>query len=157
MGAKRLSTRGNPRVYLDTCAYNRPFDDQSQPRIWLETLAFSVIMLMIESHAVTLVTSSVLAYENSFNPDELAHDWVLRCVRLAQHSQPVNPDIKWRAEALEKAGFGAVDALHLACAEAADCDYFVTCDDRLVRRYRKHRARLKVCNPVEFVEMESGE
>lgn len=149
--------RGNLRVYLDTCVYNRPFDDQSRPRIWLETLAFSVIMQMIESHQAVLVTSSGLAYGNSFNPDELAHDWVLRCTRLGQRSQPVNPDIKRRAEALERTGFGAVDALHLVCAEAADCDYFVTCDDRLVKRYRKNRAGLKVCNPIEFVEAESGE
>ncbi len=27
------------KVYLDTSVYNRPFDDQTQPRIWLETMA----------------------------------------------------------------------------------------------------------------------
>lgn len=47
------------RVYLDTCVYNRPFDDQTQPRIWLETLAFSVILQMIENGSVALVTSTV--------------------------------------------------------------------------------------------------
>lgn len=31
-------------VYLDTSVYNRPFDDQTQPRIWMETLALSVIL-----------------------------------------------------------------------------------------------------------------
>jgi hypothetical protein len=32
------------RVYLDTSVYNRPFDDQSQPRIWLETVACSLLL-----------------------------------------------------------------------------------------------------------------
>ena len=30
---------------------------------------------------------------------------------------------------------GTVDALHLACAEAAGADCVLTCDDRLIRRY----------------------
>jgi len=37
------------KVYLDTSVYNRLFDDQTQPRIWLETLAFAVILQMIEA------------------------------------------------------------------------------------------------------------
>jgi len=37
--------RDKLRLYLDMCVYNRPFDDQSQPRIMLETqfLYYSVI------------------------------------------------------------------------------------------------------------------
>jgi hypothetical protein len=46
----------NPKVYLDTSVYNRPFDEQRQARIWLETLAFSVILQMIENHDIELVT-----------------------------------------------------------------------------------------------------
>jgi hypothetical protein len=37
------------QLYLDTSVYNRPFDDQTKPRIWLENLAFSVILQMIEA------------------------------------------------------------------------------------------------------------
>ena len=36
------------KVYLDTSVYNRPFDDQTQPRICLETLAFVVVLQMVE-------------------------------------------------------------------------------------------------------------
>ena len=36
-------------VYLDNSALNRPFDDQTQPRIWLETLAVSLILQMTEA------------------------------------------------------------------------------------------------------------
>lgn len=40
------------RVYLDTSAYNRPFDDQTQPKIFLETQAVVIILQMIEAKTV---------------------------------------------------------------------------------------------------------
>ncbi len=138
----------NVRVYLDTSVYNRPFDDQTQPRIWLETLALAVILQLIEAGEVELVSSAVVAYENNRNPFPLRQRWVTRCVQLARHDQPVDAGITGRAEALEQAGVGAVDALHLACAEAAASEYFLTCDDRVTRRYE---GSLRVLNPVEFV------
>jgi predicted nucleic acid-binding protein len=146
-----LSNVAPIRVYLDTCVFNRPFDDQTQPRIWLETLALSVIMQMIESRSVVLLSSSVLAYENSRNANVLGRDWIQRCIRLARRHQPVDRDIRNRAEEMERQGFKALDALHIASAEAAGADYFVTCDDRLMRRYRLQGGRLQVCNPVDFV------
>lgn len=36
------------RVYLDNCVYNRPFDDQSQRRIFLETIAFITLLELVE-------------------------------------------------------------------------------------------------------------
>ena len=36
------------RVYLDNCAYNRPYDDQSQVKIELETQAKLKIQRMIK-------------------------------------------------------------------------------------------------------------
>ena len=36
------------RIYLDNCVYNRPFDDQSQRRIFLETIAFITLLELVE-------------------------------------------------------------------------------------------------------------
>ena len=58
------------RVYLDTSVYNRPFDDQKQPRIWLETLALTLILKMAEKDQVEIVKSQVSDFENSKNPLE---------------------------------------------------------------------------------------
>lgn len=137
------------KIYLDTSVYNRPFDDQTQPRIWLETLAFALILQMIETENVQLITSSVLEYENDQNPFELRRRWVTRCTRLASFRREVDKDIRQRGEVLERKGLKAIDALHVACAEAAGSDYFLTCDDQLLRRY--HDNRLEVLNPVDFV------
>jgi len=140
------------RIYLDTCVYNRPFDDQTQPRIWLETLAFSVILQMIENGAVELVSSSVVAYENSRHPHQLQQRWVEKVSQLATYTQLVHDEIRKRAAELEQAGIKALDALHVACAEAAGVDCFVTCDDGLLRRYRNlTQAQIDISDPSEFV------
>jgi len=143
------------RLYLDTSVYNRPFDDQSQPRIWLETLALALILQMIEGNTVDLVTSSVIEYENSRNPFLLRQQWVERCTRLANYRQTANDEIRQRAEELSRAGLAALDALHVACAEAANVDYFVTCDDRVAARCRGFP--LRVLNPVDFIREMPGE
>ncbi len=71
-----------------------------------------------------------------------------RCLRLAVYDQGVYERIRERALELEKEGLKAVDALHIACAEAAGSEYFLTCDDQVLRRYQ---GGIKVLNPVDFV------
>jgi predicted nucleic acid-binding protein len=44
-------------------------------------------------------------------------------------------------------GIKGLDALHLACAERLKADYFVTCDDRVIRKYT---GTVVVVNPVEL-------
>ncbi len=41
-------------------------------------------------------------------------------------------------------GFRGFDALHLACAEAAGVDIFVTCDDRLLAAARRSGSVIRV-------------
>ena len=136
------------RIYLDTSVYNRPFDDQGQPRIYLETLAFGVILQMVEEGEVELVSSIVAEYENSQNPFPLRKAWVARCLELHKDRVGISRDIIERAGRLEADGIIALDSLHLACAEVAGAEYFLTCDDRVMGRYA---GSLKVLNPVDVV------
>lgn len=137
------------RLYLDTSVYNRPFDDLSQPRIWLEALAFAVILQMLELGGVELVSSKVLEFENSRNPFPRRKVWVSFYLGLAKGYQDLNEAIRGRARSLESQGLESIDALHLACAEEAKVTYFITCDDRIIKRYRGEA--LRVINPVDFV------
>lgn len=96
----------------------------------------------------------MIEYENSRNPQPLRREWVEKVVDLAEESQQVNEVIRQRARHLEQGGVKVVDALHLACAEAAQADYFVTGDDRLIKRYQQLKgaeAKPTICNPTEFV------
>ncbi len=36
------------KVYLDTSVYNRPYDDQTQPKVYLETQAVLIIPSMLQ-------------------------------------------------------------------------------------------------------------
>ncbi|MFZ3115003.1 MAG: hypothetical protein WA133_13160 [Syntrophales bacterium] len=56
-------------VYMDLCCFSRPFDDQSQPRIYLETEAKLFIQRKIKDGEIELAWSYMLDYENSANPD----------------------------------------------------------------------------------------
>ena len=137
------------RVYLDTSVYNRPFDDQTQPKIFLESQAIVIILQMIEAKVVELISSSVLEYENSLNPYPIKQEAMNRYLQLAGLRQEVDEAIRQRAEELEQNGLKAIDALHVACAEAVESDYFITCDKRLINRCSG--LKMRVVNPADFV------
>ena len=137
------------KIYLDTSAYNRPFDDQTQPKIFLESQAVVIILQMVETKMVELISSSVLEYENSRNPYPIKQEAMSRYLQIAGFKQEVNEEIRQRAEQLEQNGLKAIDALHIASAEAVGSDYFITCDKRLINRCSG--LAMKVMNPVNFV------
>ena len=142
------------RIYIDTSVYNRPFDDQTQPRIWLETLALALILQLVEVGDTLLVNSSVLEFENSRNPFSLRQEWVARCLEQAKEYQSVDETIRRRAEVLESHGLRAIDSLHVACAEANGADYFLTCDDRLLKKQKYFN--VSSLNPLDFVQEVMG-
>ena len=89
------------KVYLDTSAYNRPFDEQTQPKIFLESQAVVIILQMVETKIVDLVSSSVLEYKNSRNPYLIKQVAMNRYLQMAGSRQEVNEAIRQRAEQLE--------------------------------------------------------
>jgi predicted nucleic acid-binding protein len=96
----------------------------------------------------------VLEIEISRNPDlERRHD-VLHSSRSRTEVVVPRPDDATRAESLERLGFGEFDALHLACAEQGAVDVFLTTDDGLLRRARRHPEtfRIRVEHPVSWYQ-----
>ncbi|HLP91519.1 MAG TPA: PIN domain-containing protein [Nostocaceae cyanobacterium] len=143
------------RVYLDISIYNRPFDDQTQPKIFLETQAVILILQLVEVRLIELVSSSVLEYENSRNPFPINQQLMERYLQIATLKVLVDETIKTRGEQLEQQGIKAIDALHVACAETAKSDYFITCDKRLINRGQG--LSVQVINPIDFIlEIEDG-
>lgn len=63
-------------VFLDNCCYNRPYDDQSQIRINLETQAKLYIQRLIIDGKINLVYSYISRYENSQNPFKIRRDTI---------------------------------------------------------------------------------
>lgn len=58
------------RIYLDNCALNRPFDDQSHIRIRLESEAKLYLQEKIKNREIEFIWSYILDVENNQNPFE---------------------------------------------------------------------------------------
>ncbi len=134
-------------IYLDTSVLNRIFDDQSQPRIFLEASAMLLVIGLIEKSIISIVSSDVLEYENFRNPYAERHIFVAKILRNARVVQTLNESLVKRANDIEKLGIQGIDALHLACAEKLKVDYFVTCDDKIIKKYT---GKIDVINPVDL-------
>ena len=141
------------KIYLDTSVYNRPFDDQSQTRIRLDAEAFLSILEKTMAGAVSIISSSVLDYENSLSPFSERKERVSSYIELASRTVKMSDAIRKRAIQLEAAGFDSLDAMHLACAESGGAEYFITCDDAISKKARKNpdSVSLRVCSPLEFL------
>ena len=57
------------RLYVDLSCFNRPFDDQGQERIRLETEAVFVVLTRIMEGKDTLLWSWVMSFENDKPPN----------------------------------------------------------------------------------------
>ncbi len=139
------------RVYLDNCSYNRPYDDQSQMRVYLETQAKLYIQDMIKQERIELVTSYILDFENNCNRSvqkRMTIEKFMRDYAAWYVSNRNEQDIKKSADSIMKTGVKEKDAYHVACAMIAGCDYFITTDDRLLK-YQSEKIRL--VTPGEFI------
>ena len=140
------------KIYLDNCSYNRPFDDQSQLRISLETQAKLQIQKMIKDKELDLVSSYVLAYENSRNPVESKKNSIgsfIKENRVEYIDVDRADEVKTIADEVIATGVKTADAYHTACAIMAGCDYMITTDDRLLK-YKSDK--IKIVDPTDFIK-----
>jgi len=136
------------KIYLDNCSYNRPFDDQSQMRIRLETEAKLYIQSGIRVKRYSLAWSYMLDYENNDNPYEEKRKAVAPWKEIASDYCPSSDDVFSLGSEIMKRGIKSKDALHLACAILCGCEYFITTDKKLTN---KTIANIKIVNPIDFV------
>ncbi len=137
-------------LYLDTCCLNRPFDNQTQSRVFLETEAVLAILARITSGEWRLACSAVLLYEVSRIADQTRRQGIGNLLGYAEPAQPLSFGIEQRAAQLCAAGFKQMDALHLASAEELKADAFLSTDDRLIGKAQTAPLSIPVSNPIIF-------
>lgn len=144
------------KLYLDSCVYNRPFDFQGQERVALETSAFIYLIDKIEKKNYIVITSDALIYENDINPDEERKTRISSYFKLANEFVKFDDSDIERVISLNKYGFSDMDALHITLAEKCKADYFLTCDDEIIRLYKNHRdsINVKILGLIEFIAKE---
>ncbi|GAB4497176.1 MAG: PIN domain-containing protein [Anaerolineales bacterium] len=137
-------------LYLDTCCFNRPFDDQTKLSLRLETEAKLQIQTAIRAGTYHLNWSYILNYENMLNPQIERCKEIAKWESLAHRVVLETSDVLTSARKMGTLGFRALDALHLGCAIALRCDYFLTVDKGILKKSAK-LSEIRVRNPVDFV------
>jgi len=141
------------KIYLDTCSLHRPLDSKTQIRIALESEAILGILALCESGNLELVSSEALIFEVERNPNMARQAYALETLSIAKFFVVVNDQIENRAKELNGMGLKPLDALHLACAEEAQVDYFCTCDDKFLKRAKTVKMdKTKVVGPIELIQ-----
>ncbi|MCP9495227.1 MAG: PIN domain-containing protein [Pyrinomonadaceae bacterium MAG19_C2-C3] len=141
-------------VYLDVCCLQRPFDDLSQVRVRLEAEAVALILSYVEENRIRLFSSEAIEYEVNQITNQRRANRVQAIMMLASHRIASDEFVVARAAEMTDFGFAALDALHLACAEASEASVFLTTDDKLLKRALRLRAQLSIstANPVTWLQ-----
>ncbi|MEO5377917.1 MAG: hypothetical protein H7832_09085 [Magnetococcus sp. DMHC-6] len=130
--------------------FNRPFDDQSNIKILLETEAKLKIQERIRLGTYELVWSYILDYENSKNPFRERLKQIEKWRRYASINMDAEEGVVDLAKSFHQLGLKQFDALHLACAVKSDADYFLTTDGGILKKAGVvDNIRMK--DPIDFI------
>ena len=156
-------------IYLDTNAYSRPFDDQTQSDIQAEANAFLEIIAEVKNGKLLLLGSDILDFEVHNVLNEEKRTWIEDYLSLCHMHIENSEDLLNLGKQIQAdCHLRARDALHIASAIIGQARYFLSCDKkvtemkqarcyrRLAKTYRKEYFSAK--NPVLFAEkMKKGE
>lgn len=143
---------------MDACCLNRPFDDQTQDKIRIESDAILAILSRCSSGKWELLSSEVLDIEIDNTPDEWKRSCVLNIYALAIEHIILNDDIIKRAKEMQTDGVKSFDSLHVAAAEYSKADVFLSTDKSLLAAIQKIKLDIITANPINwFIEVIENE
>lgn len=138
-------------IYLDNCCYNRPFDDQTQERIHLESEAILTILQRGQLGMYKIVGSNILEMEIDRMQDATKKQKVKDLYKVCNMHICYSEEIKKRSqEIMGQSKIRTFDSLHVAAAEKAEADVMLTTDDKLEKMAEKIELKVRVMNPLKF-------
>jgi predicted nucleic acid-binding protein len=138
------------RLYLDNCMFNRPFDNQTDFKILLESEAKLKIQEHIRFGLYELVWSYVLDYENSKNPFRERREQIGKWKKYANVDIDADDSVIELSKSLNQLGLKNFDALHIACAITAKADYFLTTDKGILKKSQMV-SDIQIKDPIDFI------
>ena len=140
------------KIYLDNCCYNRPFDDQNQERVYLESEAILLIIKRAEKKEDVIAGSAILDLERERIKDPRRKGKVKELYDITELYVPYTADIRKRSqEIMGQSAIRAFDSAHIASAEAAGAQVMLTTDDKLEKRAAKLNLQVRVMNPIKYM------
>ena len=148
------------KIYLNTNILCRPFDDLTQKRIRKEAAAINKIFVSALAGVITLTISDIALSEVELILDSEKKRKVYSLIReLPKELVKINESlIKLADDFLEKKIiYDYMDVLHLVYADVYKSNFYVTCDDELLRKHRLiegfFKESFRILNPVEFIKL----
>lgn len=145
------------RVYLDTCVWLRPCDDQSQDRVRHETDSLRALLESARQGEIAIVGSALVEEEMGRVPSsrEEVRELLSAC---SLRARPSDATVSTAKELVAAFRLSTPDAVHI-CLAAEAGERFLTCDDKLLAMAAKVEQflaskgyPLRIQNPAEFVQ-----
>jgi len=120
----------------------------------MEAEAVLAILNNSSDGIIRLIGSEVLRLEIVKSPDPNRRAKVLKLLEKSDEIVKNNDSIDSRGKELVEIGFKAFDAQHIACAETAKADFFLTTDDKIIKLYDRNPDGIKVriSNPLTWIQ-----
>lgn len=139
-------------IYLDYNCFQRGFDDLGQTRIKMEAIACQEIFIQGEKNKVTLIWSFMHHDETLLCPFPRRKYAVLAMANICQVKIPPKREIIELAKSFQQqTKLSSKDAIHIATAEHIKADFFLTCDDNLIKQALKLNLQIAIMNPIDYI------
>ena len=136
------------RLYLDNCRFNRPYDDLTLFKNYLEAEAKMFIQREIQLGIFELAWSFIKDYEVSRNPFPDRKNQISKWKDFAVVHVVKSENVMAMADSFMRQSIKSHDALHLACATKAGCACFITTDGKILKTPIES---IRVTNPIDFI------
>jgi predicted nucleic acid-binding protein len=97
-----------------------------------------------------LVWSYILDFENAANPYLNRKQAIAKWKKIAVFDVDASESVVNCGKEIMLKGIKKKDALHIACAIEAKCDYFLTTDKKLLKTAFE---KIKVISPIDFIKI----
>ncbi|MEM7756869.1 MAG: hypothetical protein AAF298_01875 [Cyanobacteria bacterium P01_A01_bin.40] len=139
-------------IYLDYNCFQRGFDDLRQTRIKMEALACQEIFTQAEAKQITLVWSFMHQDETLLCPFPQRKYAVLGLANNCQVKIPPKIEVVELAKLFQQqTKLSSKDSVHVAAAEHIKADFFLTCDDNLIKQAVKLNLQTAIMNPIDYI------
>ncbi len=103
----------------------------------------------IKDGSLKLIWSYILDFENKQNPFDERKDAISKWRKFADRDIEEKRPVLNRSRDLTEIGLKPKDALHIACAIVGKAAYFLTTDDKILKKCSTY-SEISVVNPLDF-------
>jgi predicted nucleic acid-binding protein len=141
------------KLYLDTCCYSRPYDDQVQEKVHMEGEAILTLINRFKHNKDEIMGSQILDIEID-RIDDIEKKEKIKSF----YGQTITSKINYNADILKRVQelsiltkIRTLDMFHLSFAEIAETDILLTTDTGFEKACSRLNLIIQVTNPLKYL------